>query len=214
MYFETPILIKFRLDVRRQFPDIKLGIYNRRHINNDPSRPYSQHSWPNAADLYFTVPAGDTTPSHQTRLQAVYQWIKYVWLPRNPGAIRYLLWKTANHYDHIHIDFYPYGWGTPSLTRGGSSNRYKTRDGRIITQAQLLEEGEDELALLTETEQKDLKDFLTFIKEEGSNVGFVKYAIQLIREERTKRLHGHANDPAPEPFNPEDYEIIIQRKEV
>lgn len=204
MSFTTPAALRVKADVAAQFPGVQFGVYNRRHLNNDPTRAWSQHSWPNALDIYFTTPAGDTSASHQLMLDRVARFIRDRYMEYN---VRYLLWRTDNHYDHIHVDFYPWGIGTPSLTRGGADNRYKTRSGTIITQAQL-EEGEDELAILSEAEQNELKDFLRFIREEGSSVGFVKYAIRLIRKERGLPLH------APVEIDLDDYEIIIQRKEV
>jgi len=209
MSFITPAAVRCMKALEARFPGIKFGIYNRRHINNDPSRPWSQHSWPNALDIYFTVPWGDTTPKHQSRLSEVHHYLKYQY----PGwqETNYILWLVKNHFDHIHIDFWPKGYGTPSTIRGGASNRYKYSDGRIITQAQLEalpEEGEDELAILSESEQLELKDFLKFIKDEQSSVGFVKYAIRLIRKERGLPLH------APVEFDLDEYEIKIVRKEV
>jgi len=201
----TPALGRFMTAVRREFPDIKLGLYNRRRIAGSLS--WSQHSWPNAADLFFTV-YGDTSAAHQLRLAEVARWLRTAY--PHPEDVRYLLWLVKNHYDHIHIDFWPKGYGTPSKLRGGLDNRYKTKDGRVITQLALAQEGDDELAFLTEAQQKELALFLDLIKGEGSNVHFVKHAIRLIRRERELHLHDHPE----EPFTLDDYEIIIQRKEV
>ncbi len=204
MSYLTPAALRLKADLAARFPGIQFGIYNRRKIAG--STTWSQHSWPNALDIFFTS-YGDRSAAHQQMLDQVAKYIRDNYARYD---VRYLLWKNnAAHQDHIHVDFWPFGYGTPSLTRGGADNLYKTQSGIIITQAQL-EEGDNELALLTEAEQQQLKDFLKFIKDEGSNVGFVKYAIQLIREERDKALHTHPD----ELFDPADYEIIIKRKEV
>ena len=205
MSFSTPAALKLKADLAARFPGIIIQEYNRRPIAGTST--WSQHSWPNALDLCFTT-MWDDSPQHQQMLDQVARFIRDNYEVYN---VRYLLWRRPNHYGHIHVDFWPMGYGTPSRTRGGADNRYKTRSGKIITQAQL-EKGEDDLAILSEVEQNKLKDFLRFIEEEDSNVGFVKYAIQLIREERTKELHTHGE--IPEGFDPNDYEIIIKRKEV
>ena len=204
--YRTPALARAMRLLIAEFPGIRFGIYNRRKISG--SETWSQHSWPNALDIVFTK-YGDTSWTHQAQLDKVYEYIM-------DNAVlfkaRYVLWRRRNHWDHIHLDFWPMGYGTPAVKRGGSSNMYKTVDQRIITQAELDQEGEDELALLTEAEQQELKNFLAVIREADSSVYFAKYAIQLIREEREKPLHIHENQL--ELFDPNDYEIIIQRKEV
>ncbi len=202
MSFSTPAALKLKADLAARFPGIIIQEYNRRKIAGSSS--WSQHSWPNALDLFFTT-AFDDSAAHQQMLDQVAKFIRDRYQHYD---VRYLLWKNNEaHQGHIHVDFWPFGYGTPSLTRGGEDNRYYTKSGTIITQAQL-EEGEDELAILSEAEQNELKDFLRFIREEGSSVGFVKYAIRLIRKERGLPLH------APVEIDLEDYEIIIQRKEV
>ena len=206
MAFETPALTRLKAAVKTRFPDVKFGTYNRRPIAG--STTWSQHSWPNAVDIYFTAPAGDTSPGHQSQLSAVAYYIRQHYEPFG-REVHYLLWLTKNHFDHIHIDFWPKGYGTPSTTRGGASNRYQYKDGTIVTQAQL--EGDDDLAILTDDEQRELKDFLAYIKVKDSNVGFVKHAIQLIRDHRPGEP---LNPDQAELFDPAEYEITIQRKEV
>ncbi len=119
-------------ELREVFPGIKFGIYNRRHISG--SIRWSQHSWPNAIDIFFTA-YGDISPEHQARLDEVYDYIRLRW---GHFATNHLLWRRRNHWDHIHWDGWPTGWGTPSTTRGGTDNMYLTIDGDFITQAELL----------------------------------------------------------------------------
>lgn len=207
-YFETPALSRLITTLRDTFPsDIKFGTYNRRYIAGY-NLTWSQHSWPNAADIYFTKEYGDTSAAHQARLDKVADYLRWQYPHRD--EINHLLWRRTNHYDHIHVDMFPRGYGTPSIVRGGASNRYQTKSGTIITQAQLIgQEGEDALAILTDAEQVELQKFLQNIRDTGSNVDYVKYAIQNVRDHR-------AGGPlAPtQPVDLDDYEIIIQRKEV
>lgn len=140
--FRTPAVNKAIEELVRQFPNIRFGIYNRRKISGSTS--WSQHSWPNALDIVFTS-YGDTSEAHQARLDDVYEWLRNRWVHFN---IRTLLWRRSRHYDHIHIDFWPKGHGTPSETRGGDDNLYQKKDGTVITQAQLVgQEEEDDMAL-------------------------------------------------------------------
>ncbi len=128
MAFETPALTRARQEVAERFGGIitRFGIYNRRKINNSSS--WSQHSWPNALDIHVaTRDHGDM----------IYNWLRENW---DRLGIRVLLWWVKDHYDHLHVDFWPRGYGTPSTTRGGQSNRYRTRDGQIITQADMEED--------------------------------------------------------------------------
>lgn len=73
---------------------------------------------------------------------------------------------------------------------------------------------EEELAILTNDEQRLLKAFLAEIKAEESNVGFVKYAIRLIRDHRPGGKLAPKPATVVDEFDPDDYEIIIRRKEV
>lgn len=204
-YFETPAVVRLISALQARFPGIKFGVYNRRKILGTLS--WSQHSWPNAIDIYFTVPAGDTSPEHQSMLADVNHYLKYLY--PNRDEIRNRLWLVRNHFDHIHVDCWPKGYGEPSRVRGGLSNRYQRKDGTIITQEQLEQEGEDQMAILTDAEQLELSEFLRHIKEQGSNVSYVKHAIQSIRD------HRPGGPLAPQaPVDLDDYEIIIQRKEV
>lgn len=134
MSFITPQAGHALAQLQEVYPGLRAGIYNRRKIAN--STKWSQHSWPNALDLFFTN-YGDTSPEHQAQLNHVYAYLK---AKEDELQIRVLLWKVARHYDHIHVDFWPKGYATPSKTRGGSDNLYETRDGRIISQKTLLEE--------------------------------------------------------------------------
>lgn len=128
MAFETPALTRAKQDIALRFGGIvtHFGVYNRRPINN--SSYWSQHSWPNALDIHVAT---------QDHGDMIYAWLRDEW---DRLEIRTLLWWVKDHYDHLHVDFWPRGYGTPSKTRGGSDNRYKTRGGTVITQEELEKE--------------------------------------------------------------------------
>ena len=86
--------------------------------------------------------------------------------------------------------------------------------GRGWTHAALLpgveyEKGNEDLAILTDQEQRELQLMLKLLKDMDSSVYFVEPAVNLIREERLEDLHTHDGE-----FDINDYEIIIRRKEV
>ena len=139
MGFLTPATLRVQNELIRAFPGIKFGIYNRRKISG--TTIWSQHSWPNALDIFFTS-YGDKSPEHQAQLDEVYA---YLLFRQDALSIKVILWRSANHYDHIHIDCWPRGTGTPSLVRGGEDNLYRQRNNIVITQAQLLGEEESEM---------------------------------------------------------------------
>lgn len=174
MAFVTPATKKAQKLLLGEFPAIKFGIYNRRKIAG--SSTWSQHSWPNALDLFFTR-YGDTSGEHQAELQEVHDWLR---LRRGLLNIRTLLWQTRNHYDHIHIDFWPKGHGTPSTSRGGDDNTYSYPDGTKVSQGKLLEQEED-LAILTDEEQTKLRKFLDLLDNMESSVYFVIPTVKIAR---------------------------------
>ena len=203
MSFVTPSVANARELLTRRYPGLRFGIYHRRMISGKTI--WSQHSWPNALDLYYTVPYADDSGAHQAKLEVIARYCRDNF---DEMQIRYLLWRVPDHHGHIHMDFWPKGYGSPAASRGGDANRYKTKSGKLITQAQLVQEGEDDLALLSDEDQRELMAFLQHIRDMKSNVGFVKHAIQNVRDHR-------AGGPlAPAKLDLDDYEIIIQRKEV
>ena len=69
---------------------------------------WSQHAWTeekfgylgNAADIF-------PTSMHQGDLIAAYIRNEY------PELVAHLLWRVKNHFDHVHFDTWPQGYGTP-----------------------------------------------------------------------------------------------------
>jgi hypothetical protein len=82
------------------FPQLEYwGCYNCRRIAGSSS--WSEHAWADALDLHpFTMTYGDQV---------------YRWCMNNRGRfnITRVLWRVANHYDHLHVDFDPDHSGYP-----------------------------------------------------------------------------------------------------
>lgn len=67
-----------------------IGTFNCRRKNHKPEAPWSEHSWPNAADIHVKTkdgPVGD-------RLAA--------WMRSRPDLWSEVFWKIALHHDHVH----------------------------------------------------------------------------------------------------------------
>jgi hypothetical protein len=115
-------------------------------------------------------------------------------------------------------------WGVGSWT---AHNRGWTH-AALIPGVDYAPESEEDLAILTTDEQRLLKAFLKEIELKESNVGFVKHAIQLVRDHRPGEIHYIPQSVLPRlaqveaelaalaagGFDPADFEIIIRRKEV
>jgi hypothetical protein len=83
-----------------EFPALDYwGCYNCRRIANSSS--WSQHAWADAIDIHAPTMAYGDKVNH--------------WLNANKGRFNLtrVLWRVANHYDHLHIDFDPDRGGTP-----------------------------------------------------------------------------------------------------
>lgn len=102
----TPAARQCRETVETLFPFIThVGVYKRRRIAGTSS--WSQHSWANALDLHVaTRQEGDLVH-------------RFLEDNREAFGIRVLLWWVRDHYDHLHVDFWPKGEGTPPLTQRG-----------------------------------------------------------------------------------------------
>lgn len=121
----TPAADQFEDVLSERFPGIRFGRVNCRKISN--SAFWSQHSWNNARDVY--PPLGITylrsnDGDYRAYLDEVWAFIK---ANQDMLNIRVKLWQVTNHYNHIHVDFWPRGWATPPCA--GGSNRYKYPGG-------------------------------------------------------------------------------------
>ena len=141
-----------------------IGIYKCRHISD--SQSYSQHSWRNAGDIWGPVPLLDEISAALDVEFGEY--------------IRYKLWRRKNHWNHIHVDMWPYGYFTPPCA--GGHLRIKYEDGTVTHSEPFpLTIKEDDLAILTDEEQQKLQAFLGHLDDIGSNVSFVKYVVPWFR---------------------------------
>lgn len=88
---------------------------------------WSQHAWPggNARDIFGPdhLPSG----SSQALLDVV---AAYLRVNQKRMGIRTILWRVRDHYNHIHADMWPTGYGVPPCA--GGRERYMYSDGRIV----------------------------------------------------------------------------------
>lgn len=100
--------------VEAEYPDLpRIQTTNCRPIAG--SSTWSQHSWANAADIFVDRQTGDELAPQ----------LRTMFGPH----IRTLLWQVKDHYDHIHVDFWPTGISTPPCAGGTLRVRY--RDGTV-----------------------------------------------------------------------------------
>lgn len=104
--------------LKQRWPDLTFEGYNCRPIAG--TRQWSQHSWPgsNAQDIF-----GSTA-----RLDQV---AAYLRVNKVRFGIKTILWRVKDHYDHVHADMWPTGYGTPPCGRG--RERYQYSDGKIVS---------------------------------------------------------------------------------
>lgn len=103
--------------VRQEYPNLpRIQTTNCRPIAG--SSTWSQHSWANAADIFVDKQTGDEL---YERLRATFG-----------EHIKTILWQVRDHHDHIHLDTWPTGIGTPPCA--GGSTRVRHKDGSTGTQ--------------------------------------------------------------------------------
>lgn len=120
--------------LKAKFPGIYGGHANCRYISGT-SRA-SQHAWPNARDLTLESYGYSTDPVNQAYLDNVYAFLVDNF---DNLSLRTILWRgkaypsgntVSGHQNHIHIDFWPTGYGTPPCM--GGSLRMKYSNGRVV----------------------------------------------------------------------------------
>ncbi len=125
-YTETAVLDRYDEMV------LGIGQYNRRPIAG--TSRWSEHSWGNALDIHVRAgrtPVSLTAKSRQEKANGdeINAWLNE---HREELGIRVLLWWVRSHYDHIHVDFWPRGYGTPPLRTTGIG-QFEYSDDRIET---------------------------------------------------------------------------------
>lgn len=135
----TPPAVQLEEVLSEKFPGIRFGRYNCRKISG--STTWSQHSWNNARDIYPPKDIPYLTSNdgeYRAYLDKVNDFIVEHLESLN---VRVRLWQVKNHYNHIHVDFWPRGWSTPPCA--GGSPRYKYPDGEIKSSSSLINEYEE-----------------------------------------------------------------------
>lgn len=112
-------------ELQEAFPELRAGICNCRKISG--TNTWSQHADCNALDLYHVGWGYSTDPIHQAWLDGVYAWIRTYF---DELSIRTLIWRKRDHYNHIHIDFWPKRYGYPSCA-GATTSRWQYPSGSV-----------------------------------------------------------------------------------
>ena len=112
---KTPNVQHIVDDVLDRFPGTSVGAWACRRIAG--TLTWSQHSWTdgrwegNAADVF----AWRNGRPNMSLLDAVYGYLESAY----PMTTAHTLWRVKNHYDHVHFDTWPQGFGKPPC-QGGS----------------------------------------------------------------------------------------------
>jgi hypothetical protein len=136
---------------------VHVGVTNCRHKNNDDDQPWSEHAWSNAADLMLTTgaPATGSAKLAGDRLAA--------YMRSRPDLWSEVFWQIAAHYNHPH--------GTAAPRKNFDNEQIPPCAG----------EEDNDMAILTDAEQKELQEFLANLKAINSNVDFVTFLIPWYR---------------------------------
>lgn len=103
------------------FPDLRAGRWNCRPISG--SSTWSQHAWGAALDIHHVDYGYSASAVHQAWLDKVNGFLV---ANLDRLSIRTRLWRVKDHYDHIHIDFWPRGYGRPPCDGGSHRTQYST----------------------------------------------------------------------------------------
>lgn len=96
----------YRAAVQSAWPGLRFGgMYNRRYIKG--TQVWSQHAYGNAVDeMVPSLAYGDQVAA---------------WVKARAGlfSLDHLLWRVPDHFNHVHADFWPQGYGVPGGGGGG-----------------------------------------------------------------------------------------------
>jgi hypothetical protein len=100
-----------------QWPLLTFQRFNCRPIAGTST--YSQHAWPggNARDIFGPTWMLDRVAAHLRDRRVRF-------------GIKTVLWRVKGHYDHVHADMWPTGYGRPPCA--GGVERYRYSNGRIV----------------------------------------------------------------------------------
>lgn len=115
--------------ILRTFPDAAMGRWNCRKISG--SSRWSEHAWGNGLDITRAGFGYSEDEEHQALLDETYAWLDG---NRRNLSIRQILWRVRDHYNHIHVDFWPKGYGTPPCAGGELKMQYPTwyNGGQVV----------------------------------------------------------------------------------
>lgn len=138
----TPGARNWMSKVKQAFPNmgLKFGVYNRRYIAGTDQ--WSQHAWGNAVDTVIGSLDNTTKPWNMKKMDLVAAWAA---ANHNALDLATQLWRTDDHWNHLHTDFYPQGYGTPPvLHKGGifKGNRVEKFGSLRFGSPALLQAGE------------------------------------------------------------------------
>lgn len=190
---------------------IGIGQYNRRYISG--TTVWSQHSWANGIDIH--VSRGTATGEAKIVGDAI---AKFLRDNKYKFGIRTILWWRKAHYDHLHVDMWPKGTGTPPTTLDGVG-RFEYRDGRIVYEkirevAPLGDFDGYEIPEIPDLEEDDMafEQFVTDLQEDLNDAGFTDYedkelTVDGVYGPRTRSAHfkmimAAAENPQPGPAGP------------
>jgi hypothetical protein len=147
--------------VAARFPGyvVLVGQYNRRLIAG--SSTWSQHAFANADDFHLSI-GRSANAEEKAKGDEIAAWLRANALAL---GIRTVLWWVKDHFDHIHVDYWPMGIGTPPLSSTGVAS-FRYSDGRTVSQRiQLVPpegEGVEEDMELTEENYKKIGEAVLF----------------------------------------------------
>ena len=104
-------------DVLERFPGTSVGAWDCRRISG--TLTWSQHAWTdtdpdcegNAADIF----AWRNNRPNMNLLDSVYGYLESTY----PKTTAHTLWRVKNHFDHVHFDTWPQGYGVPPCRNNG-----------------------------------------------------------------------------------------------
>lgn len=99
-----PRITRIRDDVKQRYPQVRdLGVYNCRHKNNNPSLPWSKHSWGEAWDI--STPWWPTSKTrHYIYIDQIVAYLRSRW---DYYDLLKIVWRTTLHWDHCHLEVIP-----------------------------------------------------------------------------------------------------------
>lgn len=119
----TPHIQIIQREIQARWPHLNFGLHNCRHISRKSWKPWSQHAASEPGKDYYSN-AVDIHDPYDNYLSATLDQV-YAYLVKNRARfhIRVVLWRTTDHYDHIHVDTWPMmkdNWWYKPPCKGGT----------------------------------------------------------------------------------------------